>query len=178
MSEILPPDDAEDCGPAMRALNRKQRAFVRAYIDYPLVTATQAARMAGYSDAAGGAKVTAHRALHSPRVIAAINEELDKRFRIDAVIGRKVLMEIAQDRNHPQRLRAAEALLDRGEFHIMSEQRIRVEHTDLNGEAMIERIRQLALRLDVDPARLLGASDPKLIELDDVNDPDQKAKLN
>jgi phage terminase small subunit len=159
-SDREPPDDDENLGPAMRALNPKQRAFVRAYIDYPLVTATQAARMAGYSDASEACKVKAHNNLHSPRVIAALNEELDRRFRVDAVIGRKVLIEIATNPDHPQRLKAAEALLNRGGFHTMSEQRIRVEHTDMSGEAMIERITKLALQLGMDPQQLLGASVP------------------
>jgi phage terminase small subunit len=162
MSEILPPDDAEDCGPAMQALNPKQRAFVRAYIDYPLVTATQAARMAGYSDASEACKVKAHYNLHSPRVIAALNEELDRRFRVDAVIGRKVLLEIATDKDHPRRLQAAEALLNRGGFGVTTEQRIKVEHTDMSGEAMIERITKLALQLGMDPQQLLGSSVPPM----------------
>jgi phage terminase small subunit len=150
------PHDLEGCGPAMQALTPKQRAFVRNYIDFPSASYAAIARRAGYSDKSGAAKVEAHALRRNEKVIRAINEELDKRFRLDAVIGRAVLVEIALDKEHPQRLRAAEALLDRGGFHTRSEQRITVEHTDLNGEALIERIRDLARRLDVDPARLLG----------------------
>jgi hypothetical protein len=157
----LQDDGAESYCPAMAALTVKQRAFVRAYIEYPTVSSAQAARLAGYSDTSDAAKVAAHNLLHNEKVLRAINEELDRRFRADAVIGRSVLIEIARDPSHPQRLRAAEALLDRGGFRTLSEQRIKVEHTDLGGEAMIERIRELALRLDMDPARLLGASDPR-----------------
>jgi hypothetical protein len=90
--------------------------------------------------------------------LRAINEELDKRFRSDAVIGRHVLMEIALDKEHPQRLKAATALLDRGGFHSMSEQRISVTHTDLTSEGMIERIKMLATELGMDPAKLIGHS--------------------
>jgi hypothetical protein len=47
---------------------------------------------------------------------------------------------------------------------------LRVEHTDLTGEAMIERIRALAHQLNLDPAALLGAAMParKLIEAQPV----------
>ena len=154
----VPPDDAEAYSPAMRALTEKQRAFVIRYIENPLMSASTAARLAGYSDASGAAKVKAHGNLRSPRVIAAVNEELDKRFRFDAVLGRAVLVEIALDKDHPKRLQAAEALLSRGGFHVMHEQRIKVEHVDMSGEEMVRRIEQLALKLNMDPVQLLGNS--------------------
>jgi predicted amidohydrolase YtcJ len=98
--------------------------------------------------------------LRSEKILKAINEELDKRFRIDAIIGWRVLVEVARDKDHPKQLQAALALLDRGGFHTLHEQRVRVEHVDMTSEAMVERIRQLAQRLDMDPAALLGASVP------------------
>ena len=96
-------------------------------------------------------------------------KSLDKRFRSDAVIGRSVLMEIALDKEHPQqRLKAATALLDRGGFHSMSEQRISVEHHNLTGDAMIERIKALALELGMDATKLIGsnAATPPALEVD------------
>lgn len=116
--------------------------------------------MAGYSDASNAARVRGHFNLRNEKIIAAINEELDKRFRIDAVIGAAVLRDIALDKDHPKRLQAAEALLSRGGFHVQHEQRIKVEHVDMTSEAMIERIRQLALQLGMDPQQLLGSSVP------------------
>jgi phage terminase small subunit len=153
------PDDDSDLGPCMRALPERQRLFVRLYIEQPTRDGAHIAAAAGYSsNGKSGIRVEAHRLLHSEKVLAAIREQLDKGFRTDAVIGRAVLLEIALDKEHPQRLKAATALLDRGGFHSMSEQRISVTHTDMSGEAMTERIKMLAAELGMDPARLLGHS--------------------
>ena len=116
----------------MSALTERQRAFVVTFIEFPTLSHAECARRAGYPDNGENAKVVAHRLLTSERVLKALNEELDKRFRRDAVLGRSVLLEIAQDKEHPQRLKAAEALLNRGGFGVLHEQRIRVEHSDMS----------------------------------------------
>jgi phage terminase small subunit len=153
------PDDDGDLGPCMRALPERQRRFVRLYIEQPTRSGAAIAAAAGYSNnGKSGIKVEAHRLLHSEKVLAAIREQLDKGFRTDAVIGRAVLLEIALDKENPQRLKAATALLDRGGFYSMSEQRISVTHLDMTSEAMTERIKHLAAELGLDPARLLGHS--------------------
>ena len=157
-------DDLDGYGPAMRALTFLQRRFVREYVEHPTSSGKDAAVRAGYSDSSEAAKVSAHYNLHSERVLAAIREEVDKRLRSHTALGAAVLVEIATDPMHRQRFKAAEALLNHGGFHTMSEQRIKVEHSDMTGEAMIERIRHLAVTLGVDPAKLLGGNDPKLIE--------------
>jgi phage terminase small subunit len=152
-------EDDSDLGPAMRQLTEKQRKFVQIYLEQPLRDGGSTAAAAGYSTGGKsgvGVRFEAYRLLRSEKVLAAIREELDKRFRSDAVIGRHVLMEIALDKEHPQRLKAATALLDRGGFHSMSEQRISVTHTDMTSEAMRERIKLLAVELGMDPAKLLG----------------------
>ena len=111
-------------------------------------------------------RVRSHRLLHSERVLKAINEELDRRFRADTIVARHVRPEIAGSAAHPAaaRLRAAEALLNRGGF--AAEQKIKVEHTDTSSEAMVEKIKRLAIELKLDPAALLGGNTQamKLIE--------------
>ena len=71
---------SEDYGPAMAALNEKQRKFVMAMIEFPGITQADAARRAGYSDVAEGAKVRGHYCAHNPAVQAAIREEAGKRL--------------------------------------------------------------------------------------------------
>jgi phage terminase small subunit len=154
--KAAPEDDDSDLGPCMRELSEKQRRFVQIYLEQPLRSGASVAVAAGYKSGTNCTRVEAFRQLRNERVLRAIREELDKRFRSDAVIGRAVLMEIALDKEHPQRLKAATALLDRGGFHSMSEQRITVDHRDLTGEAMRERITALALELNIDPMKLLG----------------------
>jgi hypothetical protein len=168
---VKPPEDHLDgYGPAMRALTPLQRQFVRQYVADPS-RGTAAARRAGYSDHLGADRVTAHHLLRHDKVRRAITEEVANGFQAYTPIGLRVLLEVAENPDHPRRLDAAEKLLNRGGFHAMSEQRIKVEHSDMTGEAMIERIKQLAVTLGVDPAKLLGGNDPKLIEAT-VVDPD------
>ena len=171
MTHAKPDDDDSDLGPAMRQLTEKQRKFVQIYVEQPMRNGASTAAAAGYSTGGKsgvGVRFEAYRLLRTERVLAAIREELDKRFRSDAVIGRSVLMEIALDKEHPQRLKAATALLDRGGFHSMSEQRISVEHHNLTGDAMIERIKALALELGMDATKLIGsnAATPPALEVD------------
>ena len=154
-----PPEDEESYGPAMRALTPKQRAFVIQYIENPLMSASTAAKLAGYANVGSTVRVKTFENLRKEKIIRAINEELDKRFRTSAIVGHAVLIEIALDKDHPKRLQAAEALLSRGCFHVLHEQRVRVEHVDMTSEAMVERITKLAQRLDMDPVLLLG-NDP------------------
>lgn len=172
-ARAVPDDDDSDLGPAMRQLTAKQQRFVIAYLEQPTQNGAEAARKAGYSmvgKSGAGVRVEAMRQLRNERVLAALREETDKRFRADAVIGRSVLLEIALDTQHPAvaRLKAATALLDRGGFHSMSEQRITVDHRDMTGDAMIERIKQLAIELGMDATKLIGhnAAAPPALEVD------------
>jgi hypothetical protein len=104
------------------------------------------------------------RLAHDERVIAAINEEVSKRFRsAGALIGLAVMTRIAQTKGHKDQLRAAEMLASRAGFG--AEQRIKVDHThtDRTGAAMVERIRELAVKHGLDPSIFLGTnSAPKL----------------
>lgn len=157
----------EDLGPAMRALTDRQRRFVRMYLDYPTARDYVLAKMAGYSaNSAVAIRVAAHRLLHTPGVLAAINEEIDKRFKGKGVaISQRALFRIASTDGHKDQIKAAVALLDRGGFQVTSEHRVTVEKTDRTGKAMVGRIRALAERLGIDAEKLLGANaEPKLIE--------------
>jgi hypothetical protein len=154
-------DDDEHLGPHMRALTEIRRRFVQIYIERPTASVTAICRAAGYSTGGKsgvGIRTEAVRLLKNEKVLRAINEQLEKSFRGDAPIGRAVLLEIALDKEHPQRLRAAEALLGRAGFPLLTEQKISVTHTDLTSEGMIERIKQLALELGVDATKLIGHS--------------------
>jgi len=148
-----------DLGPAMLELSEKQRDFVLAYCAFPQASGTDLARMAGYKQSVGSRvwASTASRMLRDPGIIAAIHEVLSKTYRgRGAAIAQDVMLEIAQDQNHPQRLKAAAMLADRGGFAAMLESKVTIEHRDQTSEAMIKRIEMLAKRLGIDAAKLLG----------------------
>ena len=153
-----PDKEDEHLGPAMRELTALQRNFVKAYILSPTAHGTDIARTAGYAGNNKTMSVTAYHTSHNPKVLAAIREELEKSFSADAAVGRRVLLEVALDKEHPQQIKAAEALLNRGGFPATSAQKIHVTHSDLTGPAMIERITALCLELSLDPQKLLGSN--------------------
>lgn len=155
-------DEIAALGPAMLALNERQRLLIKAVVDYPAMTHCDAARYAGYGGEKAAAnpdvmKQCAFQALSSEKMIAALQEEISRRFRSQgAIVGLNVMLEIAADPTHKDRLRAADMLASRAGFHSVQEHR--VTHTDQTGEEMVEKIRRLAVVLGVDPARLLGGN--------------------
>ncbi len=71
-----------ELGPKMQALPERERKFVWFYLtNEGPPNGAQAARDAGYSDVAEGAKVRAHGLLHRERVIQALEEVGKKAFR-------------------------------------------------------------------------------------------------
>ena len=148
----------------MRALTKLQRNFVRLYVDFPRRPKWRLVKAAGFDNSDGGHRVTAHRLVRSPKVLAAIAEEVATRAPLDAALSRAILLQIAIRKGKDQ-IRAANSLGDRTGF--APEQKHVVEHRDETGEAILGRIKHLAEILGVDPAALLGvnvASAPKLIE--------------
>lgn len=161
-------DGAQSYGPAMLALNEKQRLFVLAMAADPFGNPTKWARAAGYSDKSDGAKVRGFHLIHSPAVEEAVLEyargQLNTLGPILATFG---MLRIARNPRHPKHLKAIDMLANRVGLHETTEHRVIVNHTDKTGEGVMERIRLAAEKLGVDPSVLLGenvASPMKLIE--------------
>lgn len=151
--------DSEDYGPAMAALNEKQRAFVIAMLEVPGCSHAKAARIAGYSDVKDGAKVRGHYCAHNPAVQAALREEAGKRLNGLSVIAANVMMDVMLDSNTApkDKLKAAAAVLDRTGFAAAQNINVNKTITDQSGKAIMARIRSLAEKLGLDERRLLGA---------------------
>ena len=167
-------------GPKMARLTEKQRNYIKAMASAPFATPRsgsdggvfgQASRRRRYGVAAA----------HDPRIEAAALEYAAHMMHRDGpVLAVSVMMEIARNKEHPQRLAAAEAIADRIGLHRLSEHKIVVEHQST--EAMVARIRELAAKLGMDAEELLGANmkdvtPPKLIEgrADNISRPRPRA---
>ena len=153
-------DDA-GYGPAMAALNEMQRRFVLAFIETPSISQAGAARAAGYSDVADGAKVRGHYLAHNPRVQAAIREEAGKRLNSLSLRASNFLMEVLDDETAPikERTKVALAVLDRTGFAAAQNINVNKTVTDLTPKAIEGRIRRAVERLEKlgrDPVSLLG----------------------
>lgn len=143
-------------GSAMAALGELQRRFVLALLDNPGCSHAQAARIAGYSDVADGAKVRGHYAAHNPKVQAALREEAGKRLNSLSVVAANIMMEVMldEDASRKDKLKAAMAVLDRTGFAAV--QKIDVTRKDEGGANVLEQIKRLAEKLSLPVQQLLN----------------------
>jgi hypothetical protein len=167
-------DDLGELGPAMSALTARRRQFVMILLQQVRPNYLRAADMAGFAPAGPDTVPKKRRAVlrqigwrlaNDERVIAALHEEVSKRFRsAGALIGLAVMTRIAQTKGHKDQLRAAEMLANRAGFGAEQQVSVKHTHTDMTGAAMVERIKALAAKLGLDPAKLLGGNAAPMIE--------------
>lgn len=144
-------------GKAMRAINPKQRAFVRAFVLTGGTNATRACAMSGYGETEESRKSTAYRLTHDQKILAAIREAADSMIRASILVGANVLTEIAQTPHHKDRFKAAEALLNRGGLIVAAQHNVNLTVTeDTPNNQVIDRIKVLSAQLGIDPRVLLG----------------------
>ena len=156
---LLPTYDADArLGPAMDALNDRQRQFVLALIQTGCSKA-KAAELAGYKGGSDTLKARGWRLAHDARVQSAMHEEAQKLIRSTSVMAISVIEKLALDKTvKPEvRLKAATELLNRSGLHAHTEHKVTVERR-LEGPALVDRIQKLAETLGVDPRKLLGAN--------------------
>jgi phage terminase small subunit len=159
-----------DLGPAMRALNERQRKFVQHYllevsID-PAKAQMRAAIAAGYASDkpsnVNGRQVSkqAYRMLNDPtqseKVIAAINEESRRLLRLGHPEVIAAMYNIVRDPKHKDHARVLAMFLDRID-PVTTNQNINVVHRHVDpDEEALEELRA---------ARQIGATREKLAEL-------------
>jgi hypothetical protein len=166
--------ELEGLGPAMLALNERRRRFVVTLLQQVRPSYLRAADMAGFAPAGSGTIPKKRRAVlkqigwrlaHDERVIAAINEEVSKRFQsAGALIGLAVMTRIAETKGHKDQLRAAEMLANRAGFGAEQQISVKHTHTDMTGAALMARIKELAAKHGLDPEKLLGGNAAPMIE--------------
>ena len=159
-------DEVSDFGPAMAALNEKQRAFVMAMIEFPGITQAEAARRAGYSDVKDGAKVRGHYCAHNPAVQAAIREEAGKRLNSTSLMAANALLAMLTDEGvEPKdKIKAAGMLLDRSGFGAAQTINVNKTTTDRTGKAIMDRIAALSQKLGVDATKLLSPAPVEVVD--------------
>lgn len=142
-------------GPAMMALTAKERLFVIALVESGM-NQSKAYIAAGYS-ASSVQVITAEssRIAHRPKVITAMREEAERRLKGGALLAAVAIMEIASDPMHKDRFKAASRLLDQNGLVVTTKHEVHViDHRTT--QQLIARATDLAGRLGMDPAKLLG----------------------
>ena len=161
-TELAKMDDEElfaGCGPAMRALNERQRQFVMALMINGYNAADAAAR-AGYQGTPTVLAITGARLRKQPSVVAAMQEEALTRLNGDALMATGVLSEIAANKNLKAevRMKAADKILDRlPAFVVEKKQKIVVEHKGPTGlKEQIEELLRLCQVAGRAPRAVMG----------------------
>lgn len=149
------PDDAQ-LGPAMLALNPRQRAFVIAMCEVPMGTQEQWAHAAGYGGAsADSCRTIGHRLAHDERILAAVDEEARRRFRSGGILAVSRVMDLVKSNDEKIALRAALGLLDRTGLHALTEIKSTIGLGEDEKKLIASVIRNAAV-FGLDPRALLG----------------------
>lgn len=164
----------EVLGPAMRALNGRQRMFVCALAYYG-GDQPEAYRAAGYlvtND--NSAQAASSRLANNAMIVEAIKEEALRRLDSASLLAVSTLMELASSKtcsDNKVRLQASNSLLDRiGGFAGKTEHKITIKD-DRTTQELIDFIKQTALANGLDPAKLLGMDKIVEAEFEEVFDP-------
>jgi len=158
-------------GPAMRALNERQRYFVCALMVYG-GEQSEAYRAAGYNvttDNSAGA--SASRLARSDGIVAAIKEEAMRRLDSAPALAVSTLVELASYKNNDDkvRLKAANSILDRvGGFAGKTEHNIIIKDDRTTAE-LIDFIKATAAANGLDAHQLLGLPAPIDAEFSEVD---------
>lgn len=162
------PVPADDFGPAMQALNERQREFVIGFTLYGLNQA-QAYKAAGYSTSSKDVIDTgASRLMHTESVQAAILEVGQSLMRSK---GPKAIMVLDRIMDDPEagdkdKIKAATELLSRSGFVATTRQDVNVRHTHRTREELESYIASMASKYGHDVSQLLGRDDPNIIDVE------------
>lgn len=147
--------------PETKTLTQLQRRFVEAYVR--LGSVTRAAQEAGLGTHPRSSQASGSRLLAMPHVQAALREELAQRVEGQAPAALNVLLDVMNDPAAlpRDRIRAAEAVLDRGFLSRTSRLEATVEHTsnpaDLIRAVWEAREARLALSSAGQPPHVIDA---------------------
>jgi phage terminase small subunit len=141
-------------------LTSKQRLFIEHYIAIGGRDAAKAATLAGYLK---GAKVTAFRLLRNPLILQELRTLAERKLKSNVALGAAVLEDLARNaKNESVKLKAAEALLDRGGLMLATISRHEVTVTNSRTDKeLLERVEQLTRELGLG-AKVIDQPPPQI----------------
>ena len=141
-------------GPAMSALNPRQRSFVIVYCATGGKNAAGAARTAGYEGTDVSLRVQAHRLAHSEAVQSAIHEEVRRRQQAIAPRAQLNIERIANDPLSRNSFEANKLILAMASHSAVQKSEHKVTQ-ELTTKEMIEEIRKLGATLGANVVKSL-----------------------
>jgi len=167
--------DQSTLGPAMLALSPQRQRFVAELCFGPAGYGSEirAARCAGWTGNEAALKVTASRALHNPKVQAALKEVGFRQIRAASLNAIRNIEAIANDLTNPAvALKANLALIDRAGLGVETVHTMKVEHSHhvaIDAQKALERIRELAVKAGVPALPAPAVIDVEAEEISDDN---------
>jgi phage terminase small subunit len=153
----IPMPETSDLGPAMRALNERQRKFVVAY--FHTGSREKAAYIAGYAGELNSnlIGVSAYSVWHNPKVQTAIKEFGEQSVLAGLVpLAFAALESALQLGDNKDKITAAKIVMDRTGFHAKSE--VITSKGTQTREDQIKEIVRLAKLQGLDPRKLIGGA--------------------
>lgn len=176
--QIAPVEHVDgELGPAMAALNEKQRLFVRALFESPKKhgAAVYAARVAGYGTSTSSVRSMANiasRLSSDPKVQDAIQEESRKYVTTLGPLAVRALKNLAGTPSHRDHGRALGMIIDRV-LPTQSTHTVKVQHDATPGmrdtAAALARISELAAQFGIDARSLPPLIEAKPVEKGEVS---------
>jgi phage terminase small subunit len=162
--------DEEILGPAMSALNERQRAWVQAYYETG-GNATEASKRAGYAPTSyGSAAVMGCRMRQSPKIQKAMAEYIHGEACGDGIrLGYEVVYKIASNPQHKDQFKAASLLLAMGGMAPITQHKVDMK-VELSVSEKVDRLKQMAEILGMDQAHVLGVVDLNPEDYEEVDD--------
>lgn len=142
-------------GPAMEALNERQRMFVLIWNEGGHKNAVDAVREAGYDANTGADRVQATRLLQNPKIKAAIVEDIQGRMCGDLAEMYELMRQLAKE-SGPHQFHAIKYIAAQAGLIERMRTEIDVTVTTQTFEQKVERLRQLAVNAGDDPTAVLA----------------------
>jgi phage terminase small subunit len=183
LADFYPPiPDEPGMPPAYAKISPMQRAWLHAYLDAGDENATAAARRAGYGKEGTDAqknqacKQAGYHNIHDADILEAIRELAHEKFRQAGYLATARLMELVKDPTHKDHFKAIERVLAQNGMIAA----LQIEHNhnvNVTEEDQIEKVKQLAARLGIDPRTLLGSAytDAEFVEVKVLTAPEEPA---
>jgi phage terminase small subunit len=165
-------DDPPDPGSALAALQGRERSFIDAMVTTGAgpQNVTRCAVAAGYHPQYGW------ELMRKPKILAAIREEALKTLQSGALMGTKMLLQMAEEASNPAnktykpelRRKLALDLIAHNGFMPKTEQKITVEHINQDGQQLVEDIKRFAASMGLNARELLnnvGVTDAEFEEV-------------
>lgn len=179
-SAVLVRVDATEWGPAMQALNEKQRRFVLALYQVKPGHGAQvrAAKLAGYKCTTPESWAAfASRLIHDQKVQAALREHDQKVLRASAPRALRALQGLVEDPGHRDHARGIGMVLDRVHpvetRHFVRSEHEYVHRVVVDEETALRRIAEIAKRVGLDPRKIAPTIDAEFTAIE--NDGDHNA---